>query len=165
MGFLMIFYIFMKLIFLPKKQRLFICPRLCAGRQAGKQQQQKLSDEKKTKKKTNRHLNAEKMLRIYFDFFLKVADIVCAIIVRCRDFNGFSVNLQRPSLAGACTLVGRKMDKMQFYINLLRCPVALLLTWVRLPNQLKWVIFPSSLSTHKSHLIETFFLSHRVVIY
>lgn len=76
MALLMIFYIFMKLIFLPKNSSSS-CPR-CA------ELQQQRSARKKSFK-----MHEKKSREIYFDFFLKVADIVCAIIVHFEILMGF----------------------------------------------------------------------------
>lgn len=99
------------------------------------------------------------MFRIYFDFFLKVADIVCAIIVRCRDFNGFSVNFQRLSLAGACTQLRAEdgQNAVLHKLTTVSCRALADSDPATESTEMNYfsVVFSDA---HKSHLIETFFL-------
>lgn len=65
--------------------------------------------------RNGRHLKCKKKsLRIHFDFFLRLADIVCAIIVRSRwmDFNGFSEETLRAPVTRVHALHAKKKDAM-----------------------------------------------------
>lgn len=164
MGFLMIFYIFMKLIFSAKNERTRHLPILSTVCSANKRVK-------------NRHLNSGKKDACNLFRFLFKSFRHCVRNNRkfVRDFNGFSVkfccsSLSADHITGARTLrVSPKpsMGRRQFYINLPRCPVERweihLLTRPRLPNGQKMnysfrFLFLDSPSVDKSHLIETLIL-------
>lgn len=99
---------------------------------------------KAKKKSFKMHGKNIKVEEIYFDFFLKVADIVCAIIVHLRILMGFLENLfffvvcAKASKPMAVHMSAALCDEpeVNFTINLLRCPVAM---W-RFIRWLEWLL-------------------------